>query len=116
MLVHQYELFEMDPTESITSTYTRFTDIIIGLKILGKVYTNSKLMRKILRSLPKLWKDKVTAIQDSKDLNKLPLEEIVGSPMMHELVMGWHSKEDRKKRRMCYKAHHYSEIHDCRRG
>ena len=28
MLVHQYKLFKMDPTESITSMFTRFTDII----------------------------------------------------------------------------------------
>ena len=28
MFVHRYKLFKMDPTESITSMFTRFTDII----------------------------------------------------------------------------------------
>ena len=51
MLVHKYELFKMEHDESITAMFTRFTDIINGLKSLGKSYTNSELVRKILRSL-----------------------------------------------------------------
>ena len=54
MLVYQYELFKMDPTESITSTFNRFIDIINRLKSLEKVYTNSELVKKFLRSLPKM--------------------------------------------------------------
>ena len=65
-----------------------FTNIINGLKSLEKVYTNSELVRKILRSLPRMWEAKVIDIQEVKDLNKLPLEELIGSLMTHELVMG----------------------------
>ena len=52
MLVHKYELFKMEPTESITGMYIRFTDIVNNLKILEKVYTDVDLCKKILRSLP----------------------------------------------------------------
>ena len=52
MLVHKYELFKMESTESITKIFTHFMDIINGLKSLGKSFTNSELIRKILRSLP----------------------------------------------------------------
>ena len=62
MLVHKYELFEMEPTESITGMYTRFTDIVNNLKNLGKVYTDADLCRKILRSLFQTWNSKVTTI------------------------------------------------------
>ena len=51
MLVHKYELFKMEPTESITCMYTRFIDIVNNLKNLSKVHTNADLCRKILRSL-----------------------------------------------------------------
>ena len=50
-LVHNYELFKMKTDESITDMFTRFTDIIKGLKSLGKVYPNNEQVRKILRSL-----------------------------------------------------------------
>ena len=51
MLVHRYELFKMKSNKSITDIFTRFTDIINGLKSLKKSYTNSGLVCKSLRSL-----------------------------------------------------------------
>ena len=53
MLVHKYELFKMEHDESITEIFTHFMDIINDLKSLGKFYSNSNLVRKILRSLPR---------------------------------------------------------------
>ena len=46
ILVHKYELFKMDSNETITCMFTRFTDIVNGLKSLGKNYTNSDLVRR----------------------------------------------------------------------
>ena len=40
MLVHDYELFKMEPNESFTSMYNRFSIITNTLDLLGKVYTN----------------------------------------------------------------------------
>ena len=73
MLVHKYELFQIEQNESIACMFTRFTDIINGLKCLGKTYPNSDLVKKVLRSLPRSWEPKVTAIQKAKDLNNYPL-------------------------------------------
>ncbi len=99
MLVHKYELFRMENSESITEMFTRFTDIINGLKSLGRSYSNSDLVRKILRSLPRAWKAKVTAIQEAKDLNSLLLEELLGSLMTYELSMKQNLEEDEPKKR-----------------
>ena len=62
MLVHKYELFKIEHDESITEMFIHFIDIINGLKSLGKSYSNSDLVRKILRSLSRTWEAKVTAI------------------------------------------------------
>ena len=51
MLVHKYELFKMEPSESISNMFTRFTDISNFLKSLGKDYTNFELVQKVLKSL-----------------------------------------------------------------
>ncbi|XP_022143648.1 uncharacterized protein LOC111013509 [Momordica charantia] len=66
---------------------------------LGKEYTTAENVRKILRSLPKSWEPKVTAIQEAKDLSKLPLEELIGSLMTHEIVMKGNMEEDVKKKK-----------------
>ncbi len=96
----------MEFNETISSMFTRFTDIVNGLKSLGKSYTNSDLVRKILRSLPRSWEAKVTAIQEARNLNKLPLEEFLGSLMTHKLTMKQHSEEEsfHKKKAIALKS------------
>ena len=71
--------------ESINQMYSRFTNIINSLKALGKTYTQSELIRKILRSLPATWIHKVSAIEEFKDLDHYQLEELIGSLMTHEI-------------------------------
>ena len=97
MLVHDYEMFKMEVDESIPSMFTRFTNIINSLRSLRKSYTNGEMVRKILRSLPKGWQPKVTAIQEAKDLNILELDELMGSLMTHEITMKTHDDHDKKK-------------------
>ncbi|GAV67067.1 UBN2 domain-containing protein, partial [Cephalotus follicularis] len=62
MLVHDYEMFSMNENEDIKSMFSRFTNIINALQALNKAYSNSEIVRKILRCLPKSWMPKVTAI------------------------------------------------------
>ena len=95
----------MKQNESISSMFTRFTDIINGLKCLGKTYSNSNLVRKVLRSLPRTSEPKVTAIQEAKDLNTYPLDELLGSLMTHELTIQQTSDEESKKKKtIAFKA------------
>ena len=79
MLVHQYELFKMQPGETIKEMFTRFTDITNNLKSLGKTYTNEEMVRKVLRCLPKSkWGPKVTVIEEAQDLKTLALDDLLG--------------------------------------
>ena len=75
----------MKDNETIVEMITRFTDIVNGLEALGKTYKESEKVMKILRSLPSKWHTKVTAIQEAKDLTKLPLEKLIGSLMTYEI-------------------------------
>ena len=54
----------MKPSETIVDMYTRFTDVVNGLKALGKCFSNFELVNKILRSLSKNWDQKITTIQE----------------------------------------------------
>ncbi|GAV74122.1 zf-CCHC domain-containing protein/DUF4219 domain-containing protein/UBN2 domain-containing protein, partial [Cephalotus follicularis] len=49
MLVHEYEMFTMNENENIKSMFSRFTNIINALQALDKTYSNSEMVRKILR-------------------------------------------------------------------
>ena len=89
----------MEQNESIACMFTCLTDIINGLKCLEKTYPNSDLVRKVLRSLPRSWEPKVTAIQEAKDLNNYPLDELLGSLMTHELSMLHRDEENSMKKK-----------------
>jgi hypothetical protein len=54
---------------------------------LGKPISDVKLIRKILRSLPKCFMIEVTTIEESKDLEELKIEELVGSLQTYKLSL-----------------------------
>jgi len=54
---------------------------------LGKTVSDVKLIRKILRSLSEGFKIKVTTIEESKDLEEMLIEELVGSLQTYELSL-----------------------------
>jgi hypothetical protein len=54
---------------------------------LGKPISDVKLIRKILRSLPEYFRIKVTTIEESKDLEEMKIEELVGSLQTFELSL-----------------------------
>ncbi|MQL71655.1 hypothetical protein Taro_003975 [Colocasia esculenta] len=87
ILVTQYERFQVQPRESITQMYSRFTDITNGLAGLGKTYEMGDMVRKILSSLPASWTPKVTVIEEANDLKIMSLEKLIGSLMAHEINM-----------------------------
>ena len=63
----------MSEDESIDSFYSKLNEVIIGKFNLGEKTEDSKIVRKILQSLPKSFHSKVKAIKESKDLNDITL-------------------------------------------
>jgi len=65
--------------ETFEEFYTKISDLRNSMVSLEKSVTNVKLIRKILRSLPECFRIKVTTIEESKDLDEMKIEELVGS-------------------------------------
>ncbi|GJV24878.1 retrovirus-related pol polyprotein from transposon opus [Tanacetum coccineum] len=63
--------------ESIDSAFAIFNTIINSLKSLDKGYSSKKYVRKFLRALHPKWRAKVMAIEESKDLTSLSLDELI---------------------------------------
>ena len=55
---------------------------------LGECIVESKIVRKILRSLPKKFHAKITAIEEVKDIDQIPLTELVGNLQTYEMGLG----------------------------
>ena len=54
---------------------------------MGEKTEDSKIVRKILRSLPENFRAKVTAIEESRDLDEIKVQELIGSLQTYELSL-----------------------------
>nr|GEU58592.1 UBN2 domain-containing protein [Tanacetum cinerariifolium] len=50
-------------------------------------YSSKNYVRKFLRALQPKWRAKVTAIEESKDLTSLSLDELIGNLKVHEMII-----------------------------
>ena len=75
----------MEEDESFDEFYAKLKDIMNSAFNLEETIPESKIVRKVLRSLPERFHAKITAIEESKDINKIPLIELVGNLQTYEL-------------------------------
>ncbi|GKE12409.1 zf-CCHC domain-containing protein, partial [Tanacetum coccineum] len=64
----------------------------MSIKALDECYYSKNYVRKFLRALHPKWRAKVTAIEDSKDLTSLSLNELIGNHKVHKLIIKKDSK------------------------
>ena len=65
--------------------YAKLKDIVNSVFNHEKTILEPKIVRKVLRSLPKRFHAKITAIEKSKDIDKIPLTELVGNLQTYKL-------------------------------
>ncbi|GJS90428.1 hypothetical protein Tco_0773064 [Tanacetum coccineum] len=98
LLVQQYEQFTIPEEESIDNAFARFNTIITSLKALDEGFSSKNYVRKFLRALHPKWRANVTAIEESKDLTSLSLDELIGNLKVYEVIIKKDSKIVKDKR------------------
>ena len=87
MLTTRFKELKMSEDESFDSFYSKLNEVVIGKFNLGEKTKDSKIVRKILRSLPESFHAKVTVIEESKDLDDIKVQELIGSLQTYELSL-----------------------------
>ncbi|GKG06003.1 zf-CCHC domain-containing protein, partial [Tanacetum coccineum] len=64
-----------------------FNTIITSIKALDEGYSSKNYVRKFLRALNLKWRAKVIAIEESKDLTSLSLNELIGNLKVREMII-----------------------------
>ncbi|GJZ66632.1 hypothetical protein Tco_0623328, partial [Tanacetum coccineum] len=98
LLVQQYEQFMIPEEESIDNAFAKFNTIITSLKALDESFSSKNCVRKFLRALHPKWRAKVTAIEESKNLTTLSLDELIGNLKVYEEVIKKDSETVKSKR------------------
>ncbi|GJS10118.1 retrovirus-related pol polyprotein from transposon TNT 1-94 [Tanacetum coccineum] len=102
--------------ESIDSAFARFNTIITSLKAFNEGYSSKNYVRKFLRALHPKWRAKVTAIEESKDLTSLSLDELIGNLKVHEMIIKKDFKivkAKRERKSLALKAKKESSDEEC---
>ena len=87
MLTSRFETIRMDDHETFGEFHAKLMDIVNSSFNLSEPISNSKVVRKILRSLPNRFRAKVTAIKESKDMDSLKIDELVSSLQTFEMTL-----------------------------
>jgi len=73
--------------ETFGEFYSKMSDLRNSMVSLGKIVSDVKPICKILRSLLEGFRIKVTTIEESKNLEEMKIEELVGSLQTYELSL-----------------------------
>ena len=87
MLTTRFEELKMSEDESFDSFYSKVNEVVVSKFNMGEKTKDFKIVRKILRSLPESFRAKVIAIKESKDLDDINVQELVGSLQTYEMSL-----------------------------
>ena len=83
-LVRQYEMFISTKGETLSQVHQRFSCLLIDLKAVGTIYTNSEVVTKFMEALPESWSNLTMCLKFSKDMKTLTLSGLYGIMLNHE--------------------------------
>ena len=75
----------MSDDEYFDEFYAKLNDIVNSAYNLSEIYDQPKIVRKILRSLTEDFRPKVIVITESKDVDSISVDKLLGSLQSYEL-------------------------------
>ena len=87
LLTSQFKVLQMGEEDKFVYFQDKLLDIANKCQALCTPIFGERLNWKILRSLPKRFKAKVAAIEESKDVDVMSLDELLGSLQTFETCM-----------------------------
>ena len=87
----------MEEDKSFDEFYAKLKDIVNLAFNLGEIIHEPKIVRKMLRSLPERFHTKITTIEESKDIDKILLTELVGNLQTYKLGLTRIGKSSKSK-------------------
>ena len=87
----------MEEDESFDEFYAKLKDIVNSAFNLGETIPEPKIVRKVFRSLLERFHAKITTIEESKDIDKIPLTELAGNLQTYELGLTRIGKSGKSK-------------------
>ena len=82
-LRREYERYEMSSSETVEQYFSRVTDLVNKMRVYGEEVPDSKVVEKILRTMPIKYDHVVITILESHDIDTMMIAELQGSIKSH---------------------------------
>ena len=96
-LTTSFEEIKMEEDESFNEFYAKLRDIVNSTFNLGETIPEPKIVRKVLKFLLERFYTKIIVIKESKDIDKIPLTELIGNLQTYELGLTRIGKSGKSK-------------------
>jgi hypothetical protein len=78
-LRRQFEGLKMKETDTFKDFSSQISKLVNQVRLLGEDFPNSRVVEKVLVSLPEKFKHKICSLEDSKDFSKMSLQKLVNA-------------------------------------
>ena len=100
MLTSKFKSIRMQEDQTFFVFYFELSDIVNSCLNLREVIPESKIVRKILRSLPERFRPNVIAIKESKVVDSIRVDELIVSLQTYEMTL----LDSQKHKKSIFKA------------
>nr|BBP47129.1 putative gag-pol polyprotein [Torenia fournieri] len=83
-LIREFELQRMKESETIKDYSDKLLSIANKVRLLGSEFTDSRIVEKILVTVPERYEATITALENTKDLSKISLAELLNALQAQE--------------------------------
>ena len=83
-LVREFEMQKMKESETIKEYANKLLSIANKVRLLGSEFFDSRIVEKILVTVPERFEATITSLENTKDLSKLTLAELVNALQAQE--------------------------------
>ena len=102
LITLKFEALKMSEDESVSDYNERVLEIANESLLLGEKIPDSKIVRKVLRSLPRKFDMKVSVIVEAHDINTLKLDGLFGSLLTFAMAIS--DRENKKVKKITFKS------------
>ncbi|TXG57425.1 hypothetical protein EZV62_018738 [Acer yangbiense] len=92
-LKREFEMLKMKESESIKDYSSKLSELVNQMRLYGETVEDYKVVEKMLISLPEKFEAKVAAIEESCDLKKMTISEMVSKLQAQEQRMSMRSND-----------------------
>ncbi|TXG48236.1 hypothetical protein EZV62_027530 [Acer yangbiense] len=92
-LKREFEMLKMKESESVKDYSSKLSELVNQMRLYGETVEDYKVVEKMLINLPKKFEAKVAAIEESCDLKKMTISEMVSKLQAQEQRMSMRSND-----------------------